>query len=95
MDRWDGFGYVVFGMLLVLFLPFMISLFGRDARLKGAALALCIGALLLTGSDSLQFASWVAACACAGLAIRERLKAKADAHAKAMADRQADTGRGE
>lgn len=82
MDRWNGFGYVVFGMLLVLFLPFIVSLFGRDARLKAAALVLCIGALLLTGFDSLQFASWVAACACACLAIRARIKAKAEAHAR-------------
>lgn len=79
----DGFAYMVLGLGLVLFLPFIVSLFGRDARLKVAALALCIGALLLSGFDSLQFASWVAACACAGLAIRARIKAKADAHAKA------------
>ena len=26
MDRWNGFGYVVFGMLLVLFLPFCAAL---------------------------------------------------------------------
>lgn len=78
MDRWSGFGYVVFGTLLVLFLPFIVSQFGRDLRLKVAALALCIGALLLTGFDSLQFVSWVGACAFAGLAIRARIKAKVD-----------------
>lgn len=78
MDSWSGFGYVVFGKLLVLFLPFIVSLLGRDARLKVAALALCIGALLLTGFDSLQFVSWVGACAFAGLAVRAGIKAKID-----------------
>lgn len=70
MARWNGFGHVVFGMGLVLFLPFIVSLFGRDVRLKLASPALCIGALLLTGFGSLQFSAWVAAFAFAGLAIR-------------------------
>ena len=88
MDRWSGFGYVVFGTLFVLFLPFVVSLLGRDARLKVLSLGLCIGALLLTGFDSLQFVSWVGACIFAGLAIRARIKAKvAEAQAnKAKAD---------
>lgn len=78
MDRWSGFGYAVSGTSLVLFLPFIVSLFGRDARLKVATLALCIGAVLLTGFDSLQFVGWVGACAFAGLAIRARIKANVD-----------------
>ena len=52
------------------------------------SLGLCIGGLLLTGFDSLQFVSWVGACIFAGLAIRARIKAGlAEAQAnKAKAD---------
>jgi hypothetical protein len=28
MDSWNGFGYVVFGTIFVLFLPFLVALFG-------------------------------------------------------------------
>ena len=70
MARWNGVGHVVFGMGLVLFLPFIVSLFGCDVRMKVASTGLCIGALLLTGFGSLQFSAWVAAFAFAGLSIR-------------------------
>lgn len=78
MDSWTGFGYVVFGTLLVTFLPFILSLFGRDARLKVAALALCLGALLLVGFEVMQAVCWVGACVFAGLAIRARIKLKGE-----------------
>ena len=77
MDSWTGFGYVVFGTLLLLFLPFVVALFGRDARWKVLALGLCIATLLLTGFDVPMIACWLGACVCAGLAIRARIKAKA------------------
>jgi hypothetical protein len=78
MDNWTGFGYVVFGTLFVLFLPFIAALFGRDARWKVLSLALCIATLLLTGFDVLMVACWLGACVFAGLAIRARIKAKAE-----------------
>ncbi|WP_375413902.1 hypothetical protein [uncultured Bradyrhizobium sp.] len=77
MDRWDGFGYVVFGTLLVLFLPFIAAVFGRGARWKALSLGLCIATLLLTGFDALMVSCWLGACVFAGLAIRERIKARA------------------
>jgi hypothetical protein len=77
MDRWDGFGFVVFGMLLVPFLPFLVSLFGREPRWKVLSLALCIATLLVTGFDVLMLLCWAGACVFAGLAIRSRVKAKA------------------
>jgi hypothetical protein len=78
MDSWDGFGFVVFGTLFVLFLPFIAALFGRDPLWKVLSLGLCIATLLLTGFDVLMILCWLGACVFAGLAIRARIKASAE-----------------
>ncbi len=78
MDSWSGFGYVVFGIFFVLFLPFIVALFGRDPRWKILSLGLCIATLLLTGFDALMIACWLGAWVFAGLAIRARIRAGAE-----------------
>jgi len=82
MDNWSGFGFVVVGTIAFLFLPFLVSLLGRDARLKVVSLGLCIGAMLLTGFETWQTLSWLLAWVFAGLALRARLKAAAAARAR-------------
>ncbi|MBR1122488.1 hypothetical protein JQ628_13255 [Bradyrhizobium lablabi] len=74
MDRWDGFGYVVLWMLFVAFVPFLVALFGRDARLKLAALGLCLVALYLTGYGLPETLAWLAAWVAAAFAIFLRFR---------------------
>ena len=64
---------------LVLFLPVIVSLFGRDSRWKGLALALCIGAMLSSpSSDFLANVFWFGAWACAILSIVAWFRPRAD-----------------
>lgn len=75
MDSWTGFGYFVFGVFFILFLPFMVSLFGREARWKLLSLLLCIVCIatpMLTASDVPMLLTWGSAWVFAGLAIRAR-----------------------
>ena len=49
-------------MFFVLFLPFLISLLGRDRRWKGLAMAMCLAALLSApSSDFLSALCWFGA----------------------------------
>ncbi|MEO8320918.1 MAG: hypothetical protein ABJA75_20225 [Bradyrhizobium sp.] len=76
MDNWAGFGYFVVGIVVVLFLLFLVSLFGHEPCWKLLSLGFCIATALLP-SDLLMALFWFGAWICAGLAIRARLKAKA------------------
>ena len=72
MDRWEGFGYVVFASIVVPSLPFIVSLFGRDLRWKGVALGFGFATLFLVGFEWLMAACWIGAWIAAALAIRAR-----------------------
>src|SRR5215208_3158400 len=64
---------------LWLFLPLIVSLFGRDSRWKGLALALCIAAMLSSpSSDFLANVFWLGAWACAILSIVPWFRPRAD-----------------
>ena len=54
------------------FLPFLVSLLGRDRRWKGLALALCLATMLSSSSDLLTSLCWLGAWVCAVLAILVR-----------------------
>jgi hypothetical protein len=54
------------------FLPFLVSLLGRDRRWKGLALALCLATMLSSSSDLLTNLCWFGAWVCAVLAILVR-----------------------
>jgi hypothetical protein len=58
MDRWGGFGYVVFASIAFPFLPFIIALFGRYLPWKGCALGL--------GLATLSSSAMKRSCFCAG-----------------------------
>jgi hypothetical protein len=77
-DNWDGFGYCVLGIGFAMFLPFVVSLFGRDARWQAISLGFCIATplLLLNSHDVLMLLSWLAAWVFAGVAIWARIKVK-------------------
>jgi hypothetical protein len=55
------------------FLPFLVSLLGRDRRWKGLALALCLATMLSSSSDLLTTLCWLGAWMGAVLAILARL----------------------
>jgi len=59
-------------------LPFLAALFGRDLRLKGLALGLCLVTLFLTGYGLPEILCWLGAWVFAILAIRARFKAKVE-----------------
>jgi len=65
-----NFAAVIF---FFLFLPFLVSLLGRDRRWKGLAMALCLAAMLSgPSSDLLATLCWLGAWICAVLAILAR-----------------------
>lgn len=68
----DGFNFFAW-IVFLSFLPFLISLFGRDRRWKGLAMALGLAAMLSSGiSDLLTSLCWFGAWAGAVLAILAR-----------------------
>ena len=60
-------------MFFLWFLPFLVSLLGRDRRWKGLALALCLATMLSSSSDLLTTLCWLGAWVGAVLAILARL----------------------
>lgn len=72
MDRWDGFGYVVAATVVLPFIPFIISLFGRGLRFKGAALGFGFATFFLIGYKVLELACWIMAWVFAVLALQMR-----------------------
>jgi hypothetical protein len=78
MDRWDGFGYVVAASIVVPFLPFLVSLLGRDLRYKGAALGSGFAALFLVEYEMLRLACWIAGWVFALLAVHARKQVQGD-----------------
>ena len=78
MDRWDGFGYVVVASIVLPFLPFLISLVGRDLRYKGAALGFGFAALFLVEYEMLRLACWIVGWLFAVLAVHARKQMQGD-----------------
>ncbi len=63
MER--NFGLLIFFMW---FLPFFVSMFGRNPRLKGLTMALCLATMLSSPTSDILanvfwFAAWVSAIA--------------------------------
>ena len=71
-----NFAFMIF---FVCFLPFIVSLFGRDSRWKGLAVALCIASLLAgPSSDNLAAVFWFGAWVSAILAIAAWFRPRVD-----------------
>jgi hypothetical protein len=66
------------GIGFAMFLPFLASLFGRDARWQAISLGLGMVTLfwLLNSHDVLALLSWLGACLFVGAAIWARVRAK-------------------
>jgi hypothetical protein len=65
---------VVAGKLLILFLPFLLSLFGRGAMAKMLCLVTSILALLLSVRDYGAVLPWVIGMLIAGVSVWERIR---------------------
>jgi hypothetical protein len=73
-----GSGDLTLAIFFALFVPFLTSLFGRDARWQAISLGFGIIALLwfLNSHDVLALVCWMVACAFSGAAIWARVSAK-------------------